>query len=53
MAEETQSPQGPSFTRRRLFGAAAATGGAAMAAMALPPTSRRLWQRPCRASSPR
>jgi hypothetical protein len=36
MAEEAQLPQSPVFTRRRLFGAAAATGGAAMAAMALP-----------------
>jgi phospholipase C len=41
MTEETQPPQGPAFTRRRLFGAAAATGGAAMAATALPPNVRK------------
>ncbi|HEX6453271.1 MAG TPA: alkaline phosphatase family protein [Trebonia sp.] len=35
MTEETQPSRG--FTRRRLFGAAAVAGGAAMAATALPP----------------
>jgi phospholipase C len=35
MNEETQPSQG--FTRRRLFGAAAVAGGAAVAATALPP----------------
>ncbi|MDW5325640.1 alkaline phosphatase family protein [Plantactinospora sp. KLBMP9567] len=49
MAEETQSSQGPVFTRRRLLGAGAAAGGAALGlmppnvqkALASPPSGRR------------
>lgn len=40
MTEETR-PQGPSFTRRRLLGAAATAGGATLAMMVLPPNVRK------------
>ncbi|MBO0879547.1 MAG: phospholipase [Mycobacterium sp.] len=41
MTEEAGVTQRPGFTRRRLFGAAAATGAATMAGMALPPNVRK------------
>jgi phospholipase C len=52
MAEEAQLPQGPSFTRRRLLGGAAATGGAAMAAMALPPNVQKALAAPLPGKQP-
>jgi phospholipase C len=50
MTEETQPPQG--FTRRRLFGAAAVAGGAAMAATALPPNVQKALAAPLPGKQP-
>jgi phospholipase C len=52
MTEETQPPQGPAFTRRRLLGATAAAGGAAMAAMALPPNVQKALASPLPGKQP-